>query len=381
MKVMLRFIAQFIVSVSIATTACAESINAGQHVAQTDWAFDAQLVAEFDRPWSMAFLPDGQLLITEKPGHLYIVDQQGRKSGVQGVPEVYSAGQNGLLDVVLAPDYEHSGQIYFSYVAPRDSGGVLTLMRAKLLSADSVWQLHEQSVLWQQESASTGGHPGGIIAFSPDAEHLFITAGERMQGQFAQDLQDPRGKILRMTLQGEAAADNPWAAESDGTQAYVWTYGHRNPYGLAFDKQGRLWSHEMGPRGGDELNLIEAGKNYGWPLVSNGTHYDGRAIPDHDTRPDLEPPLLYWTPVISPSGLSFYEGEQFPDWAGSALIGGLSAQALVRVAFDPTGQPQEVQRFSMGQRIRDVGVAADGSVWVLEDGPDARLLKLNPLDP
>lgn len=358
-------------------TAAPSSINAGTNQAQKEFDFTVETVAQFNRPWSMAFLPDQGLLITEKPGKLYQLDAQGDKTMVSGVPHVYNQGQNGLLDVALAPDFSESGKIYLSYVAPKSGGGVLTLMRAHLAKHNGGWVLEDAQQLWQHPQPSHGGQPGGIIAFAPSGDALFFSSGDRMQAKFAQVPEDARGKILRLTLDGKPMADNPWA-DASGIQPTLWTLGHRNPYGLAFDAHGRLWSHEMGPKGGDEFNLIKPGKNYGWPLVSNGDEYDGTPIPDHDSRPELEAPRVYWTPVISPSGLAFYEHDLFADWQGSALIGGLSSQALIRVAFDADGQPDEVQRFAMGSRIRDVGVDADGAIWLLEDGNQARLLKLLP---
>ena len=352
------------------------SVNAGQNKAQRQGPFSLEEVAGFQQPWSLAPLPDGGVLVTEKSGNLYQVEDNGHKMPIAGLPEVYAQGQNGLLAVALAPDFSTSQQLYLSYIAPKDEGGVLSLLRATLVTGTSEAKLQDAQLIWQQQQASTGGHPGGIILFAPDGQSLFLTAGERMLGDPAQDLDDARGKILHLGLDGTVPANNPWA-DAQGERAYVWSYGHRNPYGLAFDSQQQLWSHEMGPKGGDEFNLIQAGKNYGWPLVSNGDQYDGRPIPDHQTRPDLEAPLLYWTPVISPSGLAFYKGLYEP-WQGSALIGGLSAQVLVRVAFDEQGRPYEADRFAMGQRIRDVGLGPEGQIWVLEDAPSGRLLRLQP---
>jgi glucose/arabinose dehydrogenase len=222
-----------------------------------------------------------------------------------------------------------------------------------------------------------GGQSGGIIAFDPDGTHLFLTSGDRMRPATAQDPDQALGKILRLNLDGTTPTDNPHSVEG-GVRAQTWTTGHRNPYGLAFDAEGRLWEHEMGPRGGDELNLIEPGRNYGWPLVSNGDNYSGTKIPRHSTRPEFAAPAVYWTPVIAPAGLAFYEGAMFPQWKGSALIGGLVARALVRVTFGANGQADEADRWDMGARIRDVAVAPDGAVWVIEDSNPGRLLRLTP---
>jgi glucose/arabinose dehydrogenase len=219
------------------------------------------------------------------------------------------------------------------------------------------------------------GHFGHRLVFAPDG-HLFITSGERQKFTPAQDLSANLGKIIRLKDDGTVPADNPFAARG-GVSAQIWTYGHRNPLGIAFDAQGQLWSHEMGPEGGDELNLIERGSNYGYPLVSNGDHYGGAPIPDHDTRPDLNAPEVSWNPVISPAGFIIYSGDKFSAWRNNGFIGGLSSQALIRVELDGK-QAREAQRWDMGERIREVEQGIDGSIWLLEDGGDARLLVLKP---
>jgi glucose/arabinose dehydrogenase len=219
-----------------------------------------------------------------------------------------------------------------------------------------------------------GGHYSGRIAFSPDGR-LFFTAGERQKFDPAQDPKATLGKVLRLDLDGKPAKGNPLAAK--GFDPAVWSYGHRNLLGLAFDGQGRLWEVEMGPRGGDELNLILPGRNYGWPLVSNGDHYDGKVIPDHPTRPDLEAPKASWNPSISPSSLLFYSGAAFPAWRGNAFISALGGQALVRVAIEGD-TAKEAARYEMGARIRAVDQGPDGALYVLEDGPRGRLLRLTP---
>lgn len=213
-----------------------------------------------------------------------------------------------------------------------------------------------------------------MVAFGPDG-HLFLTSGDRQLGDPAQVLGDSRGKILRLMADGTPARGNPFPDAPE-----VWTFGHRNPYGLTFDANGRLWSHEMGPRGGDELNRITAGQNYGWPLVSEGRQYSGRAIPAHATRPDVTPPLMEWTPIIAPAGMIFYGGAVFPEWQGSLLMGGLASQALIRVEIG-TDTAREVERWDIGNRIRDVAADADGHVYLLEDGDKARLLRLRPAPP
>jgi glucose/arabinose dehydrogenase len=276
-----------------------------------------------------------------------------------------------------APDFAKSKALYFTYNEPAEGGSSVVLARAILAESDGKAALEDVTTLWKQDVVAKGGQPGGKIAFAPDGKHLFLSVGERMQPATAQDDKAPMGKILRMNLDGSVPEDNPHASEG-GIRGLTWTTGHRNPYGLAFAPDGKLWENEMGPRGGDEFNLIKPGLNYGWPLVSNGDNYSGRPIPRHSTRPEFEAPLLYWTPVISPGGLVFYKGDMFKSWDGSALIAGLSSMALVRVSFDGKGQPDEAQRFDMGNRIRDVTVGPDGAIWVIEDDNPGRLLKLTP---
>lgn len=358
-------------------TAFAESINAGSRQATTELPFNVAPVAEFNTPWAIAFLPGGKLILTEKGGKIFVVTEKGEKTEVSGVPGVLFSGQNGLLDVVPAPDFAKSKAIYFTYVMPENGGGALVLARGSLSESKGKAELKNLEAIWKQGTPAKGGQPGGKIAFSPDKKHLFLSVGDRMTPATAQDENAPMGKILRMNLDGSVPKDNPKASE-EGVKALTWSMGHRNPYGLAFAPDGKLWEHEMGPRGGDEFNLIKPGLNYGWPVVSNGDNYSGRPIPRHSTRPEFEAPMLFWTPVISPGGLVFYKGKQFSDWNGSALIAGLSSQALIRVTINSDGQPNEAERFAMENRIRDVAVAPDGAIWVIEDDNPGRLLKLTP---
>lgn len=357
--------------------AWAESVNAGGREAKgmEKAPFKVNAVAEFDTPWALAFLPDGRMLVTEKGGRIFIATQSGEKTEVSGVPDVAYGGQNGLLDIAPAPDFRKSKAVYLSYNAPADGGSSVVLARAILKEGKGKAVLEKLTEIWRQDAVSRGGQPGGIIAFAPDGKHLFLSVGDRMEPATAQDDKAPMGKILRMNLDGSVPKDNPRAKEN-GVRALTWSTGHRNPYGLAFAADGKLWEHEMGPRGGDEFNLIKPDVNYGWPLVSNGDNYSGRPIPRHSTRPEFEPPLVYWTPVIAPAGLAFYKGKMFPEWDGSALIGGLAAMALVRVEIRNDGNADEVERFDMGNRIRDVAVGPDGAVWLVEDDNPGRLLKL-----
>lgn len=355
----------------------ARSINAGDREASTARPFAAQAIAEFDTPWAIAFLPDGRMLVTEKPGAIFLVGRDGQKTPVDGVPEVVASGQNGLLDIAAPPNFQSSREVYITYVEPGQGGGSLALARASLGEGAASATLDSLVVIWRQEPKGRGGQPGGIIAFDPGGQHLFLTSGDRMRPRTAQDPDQALGKVLRLNLDGTTPSDNPEAGEG-GVRAQTWTTGHRNPYGLAFAPDGKLWLHEMGPRGGDELNLVEPGRNYGWPLVSNGDNYSGTRIPRHSTRPEFTPPVVYWNPVIAPAGMVIYDGDQFPSWRGSALIGGLAAMALIRVEFDANGGADEVERWDMEERIRDVAVAPDGAVWVIEDNSPGRLLRLAP---
>lgn len=354
----------------------AASINAGDRAASRTRPFTSTAVAEFDTPWAIAFLPDGRMLVTEKPGGIFLVTQSGQKTEVGNVPAVLASGQNGLLDIAPAPDFASSSQIYFTYIEPGD-GGRLVLSRATLSVSGNAAALIQHTVIWRQTPAGGGGQPGGIIAFDPHGSHLFLTVGDRMQPNRAQDPAQARGKLLCLNLDGSTPADNPQASKH-GVAGQTWTTGHRNAYGLAFAPDGRLWLHEMGPRGGDEFNLIEPGRNYGWPIISNGDNYNGTPIPRHATRPEFAAPAIYWTPVIAPAGLAFYEGAMFPEWRGSALIGGLRARVLVRISFGTDGQPDEAERWDMGARIRDVAVGPDGAVWLIEDSNPGHLLRLTP---
>lgn len=357
--------------------AAAQSINAGDRKASADHPFAVQAVATFNTPWAIAFLPDGRLLVTEKPGHLFLVDQAGAKTAIGNLPPVAASGQNGLLDIALSPRFASDSQVFISYVAPDTAGSRLVLARARLAVTPQRAALENLTVIWRQKPGGGSGQPGGIIGFDPGGNHLFFSVGDRMQPDSAQGMMQARGKVLRLNLDGSTPADNPDGRQG-GIIGQTWTTGHRNPYGLAFAPDGQLWLHEMGPRGGDELNLIKPGRNYGWPLVSNGSEYSGAPIPDHRTRPEFTAPAVYWTPVIAPAGLAFYEGRLFPQWHNSALIGGLAVQSLIRVIFNAAGQPDEAERWHMGARIRDVAVAPDGAVWLIEDSNPGRLLRLTP---
>jgi aldose sugar dehydrogenase len=339
--------------------------------------FGVTEVADFDEPWAMTFLPDGALLVTEMRGELLLY-KEGKARPISGVPEVVHRGQGGLGDVILHPDFAANGYLYLSYVeAGADGTRGSAVARAKLQRDGTGGSLENLQVIWRQQPKVTGsGHFSQRLAFGPDG-HLWITSGERQKFDPAQSMTMNLGKVIRLREDGSVPPDNPFATQG-GIAAQIWSLGHRNLLGMAFDAQGRLWTHEMGPRGGDELNLIERGGNYGYPAVSNGDHYDGRSIPDHDTQPRFKAPKVTWNPVISPASLVFYSGSEFPQWRGNAFIGGLSSQSLVRVEVSGD-TAREVERYSMGERIREVEQGPDGALWILQDGDRSgagRLLKL-----
>lgn len=340
-------------------------------------AVTSQAVATFQSPWAMVFLPDGRLLVTETAGRLRVVSQSGAVGpAVAGLPAVASAGQGGLLDVALDPAFATNALVYLSYAEAGPGGAGLAVLRGRLqVSADGAGSLNEVTVLWRQQPKITNDtrHYGGRLAFAPDGL-LFVTAGERHQGAPAQDLATTLGKIIRIRPDGTIPADNPFVG-TGGALPETWTRGHRNPYGLVFAQDGRLFSSEHGSEGGDEFNLITRGANYGWRIVSEGN--DGEVLPRHSTRPDFAAPLVSWTPAIAPGGMIQYTGTRFVGWNGDFVLAGLQAQGLVRVRV--TGSiASEVGRIALGRRIREVEQAPDGTIWVLEDGAGGRLLRLTP---
>lgn len=357
---------------------CAAGANQDVAAQAGNLPFQVQVVADFDSPWAMTFLPDGRMLITEKAGILYLVSADGQqRQRVDGIPTVASEGQGGLHDVVLHPGFAQNRLVYFSYSETGEGGKGIVLARG-VLADGAQPALQKVETLFRATPYVDGdGHFSGRIAFSPDGL-LFFTNGERQKFDPAQDPKATLGKVLRLRDDGTPAPGNPLAEK--GFHPAVWSYGHRNLLGIAFDAAGNLWEQEMGPKGGDELNLILPGRNYGYPIVSDGNHYDDKPIPDHATRPDLEAPKVSWTPVISPGGLMVYSGKLWPEWKGDIFIGGLSSQALVRVDVDGTNA-RKGDQWPMGERIREPEEGPDGAIWLLEDGRrdgKGRLLKLTP---
>ncbi|WP_109486468.1 PQQ-dependent sugar dehydrogenase [Occallatibacter savannae] len=407
-----RYIAAWFLAL-IAACASAQ-INAGNQPSSTNVPFTITQVASLRLPWRIAFLPDGRMLVTEKVGGLVLVTPQGDKTAVANVPAVLWEGQGGMLGVFTSPHYAQDHSIYLTYAEPgvdvNNDGSSLALARAQLKISAATASLENLKVIWRDGERGLGGQFGAAIAFSPDSKYLYLAVGERQRMTPAQDPNQPLGKILRLTLDGKPAPGNPMAGKLGASQVPIidppgdteaaktapvvrtytfpgpnltpsetWATGFRTPYGLAFAPDGRLWELEHGPRGGDELNLIEPGKNYGWPLVSYGINYNGVPIPSHDTRSDLAKPVIYWAPVIAPGNLMFYHGSMFPQWKGSGFASGLGSQAIIRMTFDSNGGAKAVDRWDVKCRVRDIEEAPDGSLWMVEDANPGGLFRLTPI--
>jgi glucose/arabinose dehydrogenase len=412
MKLRWLHVAGFVVLAACGSSApsSAQDSNERANLPGTKPPFAIAEVATFDSPWAMDFLPGSPTaLVTEKGGRLWLIDTAtGAKKEVSGAPRVVAQGQGGLLDVKVGPRFAQDGLVYLTFSEPSQAGGSqLALARAKLVNSQNGASLSGLQVIWHNPTGGQGGHFGARVAFAPDGNSLFLSAGERQRFTPAQDPSLPMGKILHLTLDGKPAPGNPWAAKTGAamvtvtdppedsevakrtkgrqftwpgpnlTPSETWTLGHRNPLGLAFAPDGRLWEIEMGPRGGDELNLIVEGRNYGYPRVSNGTNYNGVDIPDHKPGDGFEPPKAWWNPSISPADLLIYTGNLFSDWKGDALIPALSGESLIHVRIRGD-QASKADQWDMGHRIRAVDQGPDGAVYLLEDGPRARLLRLTP---
>jgi len=374
----------------LATSACnaadpaangAQAVAPAASAATDQRPFTATEVSRFDQPWAMTFLPDGSLLVTEKRGKLQHLDlASGQKHEITGVPKVAYGGQGGFGDIILHPDFARNHVVYLSYAeeGTLDTRGAAVARATLTLDASGAGQLKDLKVIWRQSPKVSGeGHYGHRLAFGPDGK-LWISSSERQKFDPAQDMGGNLGKIVRLNDDGSLPADNPFASQG-GVAAQVWSLGHRNILGMAFDANGKLWAHEMGPAGGDELNLIEKGKNYGWPLVSFGQNYNGTPIPKPDMRPDLTMPVIYWVPVIAPGNLMFYRGTQtFPQWNGSGFISGLRTKTLNRIIFDGHGGAKTAERWDVGRSIRDVEEGPDGSLWMLEDANPGALIHVTP---
>ena len=404
-------------SLALLPTGASAQINAGEQKPEATMPFTMTQVATFNLPWRIALLPDGRMLITEKPGSVFLVTQDGAKTLVANTPKSVMPGQGGMLGVYLSPKYATDHNIYLTYSEPDTADQAtpnpssLALARGTLViggtAAAPTASLEGVQVLWREMPKGRGGQFGAAMAFSPDGQYLYLSVGDRQRMTPAQDPDSQLGKILRLTLDGKPASGNPMAGKTGAATtnliapprdtevaktapvvstytisganlapAETWASGFRTPYGLGFGPDGRLWELEHGPAGGDELNLIEKGKNYGWPLVSYSKNYNGVPIPSPDTRADLAKPVIYWTPVIAPGNFTFYKGAMFPQWNGSMLIGGMATQSLVRVTFDGKGGATPAERWNVGFRVRDVAVGPDGALWLLDDKNPGGLYKV-----
>jgi len=332
-------------------------------------------------PWALAFLPDGSMLVTERPGRMRLVTRDGKLSEpLGGVPKVYASGQGGQLDVILDRNFRQNQTIYFSYAEPFDGGGRTALARAKL-DASGTHGLSDVKVIYRQAGpASRGNHFGGRIVQGADG-NLFVSNGEHFTGRdMAQTLDNHLGKIVRITPDGAAPKDNPFVGKA-GALPEIWSYGHRNPQGLTINPaDGTLWEQEHGARGGDEINVIAKGKNYGWPLVSYGINYDGSKVgTGRQQAAGIEDPVWHWTPSIAPSGMTFYTGDLFPAWKGNLFNGALKFQLLSRIEIKD-GKALKEERLLQGlnERIRDVRQGPDGALYLLTDNNDGRILRISP---
>ncbi|WP_319823692.1 PQQ-dependent sugar dehydrogenase [Thalassovita sp.] len=334
-----------------------------------------QVARGFDVPWSLAFLPDGAILVTERGGVLWRVAPDGARSRVEGVPRVRVQGQGGLLDVAVARDFANSRRVYLSYVTDQPGGSGTALAHARL-SPDGT-RLTEVTQIFQMTPGSRGGrHFGGRIVEAPDGA-LFLTIGDRGDSELAQNLQRHNGSVIRIRPDGGVPPGNP-LADSPGALPEIWSYGHRNPQGAALDLQGRLWITEHGARGGDEANLIRKGANYGWPVIAYGRHYSGAKIGEGTAKPGMEQPVLYWDPSIAPSGLAFYDGNLFPHWRGHAFAGSLKFDYIARLSGTPLHESERIQTPET-RRVRDIRTGPDGAIWFLSEDRGA-LYRIIPAD-
>ncbi len=344
-----------------------------------EYPVQAEVMAQgLEHPWGFAFMPQGGVIVTERPGRVRLLTEEGLSDPLDGVPRVAARGQGGLLDVALAPDFARSGELYLSYAEPGPDGSGTAIARARLVDDATAPRLDDVETIFSMNiKSSASRHFGSRIVVAPDGT-LFFTIGDRGDGERAQDMRDHAGAVLRINPDGSIPADNP---SPDGTVHLpeIWSKGHRNPQGAVFDPVTRsLWITEHGARGGDELNQPEAGRNYGWPVISYGVHYSGRKIGKGTQAPGFEQPHHYWDPSIAPSGLSVYQGDMFPEWQGDFLAGALKFQLLARLIRDDSGRLTGEERMFEGAfgRIRDVDVAPDGSVWLLTDEANGKIIRL-----
>jgi glucose/arabinose dehydrogenase len=341
----------------------------------------ATIADGLSHPWGLAVLPDGGYLVTERPGRMRLVGADGTLSEpIDGVPDVVAEGQGGLLDVAVGPEFASDRMVYFSYAKPMGDGTSATAAARGRLSEDGTALSEVEDIFVQEPPSTTTNHYGSRIVFE-GAAHVFVTTGEHFserERQLAQELGTTYGKVVRVNLDGSVPEDNPFVGR-EGAIPSVWSYGHRNIQSAAIAPDGQLWTVEHGPQGGDELNRIEPGLNYGWPVISYGENYNGSPVGTGVTaREGMEQPVYYWDPVIAPSGMAFYEGAMFADWQGDILIGALSPGALVRLTLEGDRVTGEERLLTDAGRIREVAVAPDGAILVLTDADDGALLRLTP---
>jgi aldose sugar dehydrogenase len=369
----------------IASCTSAQTGDSAPRSANSAQPFAIEEKGTFDSPWALAFAPGTQVLfVTEKPGTMKFVDlASGRLGTVTGAPQVLNRGQGGFGDVAFleseASPTLGRRTIYLTWADPGDGSASFAAMgRGTLVCEEAdACRIEGLETIWRQQPAVRSmGHYSHRIAFSPDGQHLFLSSGDRMQGEPAQDLSNNLGAVLRLNLDGTPAEGNPFA-DRGGVSREIWSYGHRNALGLAFDLDGQLWDLEHGPRGGDELNKVERGANYGWPVRSDGVNYNGDPIPDHSADDGFTKPALGWTPVIAPGDMLFYSGELWPEWRNQMLATGLSTTALIRVSLDGDKGTEEA-RYGFDKRLRAIVEGPDGAIYVAEDGPGGRLLRLTP---
>ncbi|MBR1248173.1 PQQ-dependent sugar dehydrogenase [Bradyrhizobium sp. AUGA SZCCT0169] len=330
-------------------------------------------------PWSLAFLPDGRMLVTERPGRIRIVSAEGQLSPpLKGVPDVWASSQGGLLDVAIDKSYAQNKTIYFCFAERTSGGGRTAIARAKL--NDSGGRLDETKIIFRQEGPLSSGIHYGCRIVQADDGNLFVTLGDHgSHREQAQELGNHLGKVIRIAPDGSPAAGNPFIGRA-GAKPEIWSYGHRNGQGLAINPaSGDVWEVEHGPRGGDELNIIRAARNYGWPVIGFGLEYSGGKIHESTAKDGMEQPVKYWVPSISPSGMLFYTGKLFPKWSGSLFVGALSGSMLVRLSLNGNGVAGEERLLqNLHERIRDVRQGPDGALWLLTDSSNGRILRVTP---
>ncbi|HEX2166891.1 MAG TPA: PQQ-dependent sugar dehydrogenase [Longimicrobiales bacterium] len=363
---------------ALAATGCAaQAVPAQTHTSQHHAFRTVNVVEGLEHPWGMAFLPDGDILVTERPGRLRIVrDGALSPDPITGVPDVHARGQGGLLDVAIHPDFAENRFVYLSYSKPGPDRTATTAVIRGRLEGNALTGVEEiiEAKAWRQ----AGQHFGSRLVFDRDG-YLYITVGERGEMQAAQDLTNHQGTVLRLHDDGRVPEDNPFVGRSDALPE-IYTYGNRSPQGLTVHPAtGELWESEHGPRGGDEINLIRPGANYGWPVITYGINYNGRPISDIQEKEGMEQPLHNWVPSIATSGIAIYDGDRFPNWRGDVFVGGLAGQHLARVRFDSDRNVIETEKLLEGiGRVRDVRTGPDGSIYLLIDAPDAPLVRLDP---